>query len=194
MRVVIASFNAAQAEMAHAQVAAIGLPVEVHVGRTPELIRVAECCMACSGSVSLELLYHEKPTVVVYWVSRTAMRIQRFFRKSRYITLVNLLATSQLEARDGETYDPDRPGAERFRQRAGNVEGAGYLHVPRRHRRLAGGAGDELLGEGAGAGHAGEPEPFVDALTVAAAACLPPSAPPCPWPDSWNGFSCRNSS
>ena len=95
MRVVIASFNAAQAEMAHAQVAAIGLPVEVHVGRTPELIRVAECCMACSGSVSLELLYHEKPTVVVYWVSRTAMRIQRFFRKSRYITLVNLLATSQ---------------------------------------------------------------------------------------------------
>lgn len=112
-RVVVASFNSAQAEMAQSQVAASGLPVEVHVGRTPELIRLAECCLACSGSVSLELLYHEKPTVVVYWISRTAMRIQRFFRKSRYITLVNLLATSQLEVRDGETYDPDRPDAER---------------------------------------------------------------------------------
>lgn len=111
-RIAVASFNTAQAEMAQAQVAAMGLPVEVHVGRTPELIRLASCCIACSGSVSLELLDHEKPTVIVYWVSCMAMRIQKFFRKSRYITLVNLLATAQLETACGETYDPDVEGAE----------------------------------------------------------------------------------
>jgi len=30
----------------------------------------ADCAMACSGSVSLELLYHTKPTVILYHVSR----------------------------------------------------------------------------------------------------------------------------
>ena len=49
-----------------------GLPIEVYVGKTPELIRLAECCMAVSGSVSLELLYHTKPTVILYWISRLA--------------------------------------------------------------------------------------------------------------------------
>ena len=34
-----------------------GSPIEVHRRRTPELIHLADCCMAVSGSVSLELLY-----------------------------------------------------------------------------------------------------------------------------------------
>ena len=67
-------------------------PAEVYVGRTPELMQLADCCMACSGSVSLELLHHATPTVILYWISRTAYFVQRFFRKVKYITLVNLLA------------------------------------------------------------------------------------------------------
>ena len=62
------------------------------MGKTPELMQLADCCMACSGSVSLELLYHATPTVILYWISRTAYFVQRFFRKVKYITLVNLLA------------------------------------------------------------------------------------------------------
>ena len=55
-------------------------------------MHLADCCMACSGSVSLELLYHATPTVILYWISRPAYFVQRFFRKVKYITLVNLLA------------------------------------------------------------------------------------------------------
>ena len=51
-------------------VAQSGLPVEVCVGKTPELMRLADCAMAVSGSVSLELLYHTTPTVILYWISR----------------------------------------------------------------------------------------------------------------------------
>ena len=53
-------------------------PIEVHVGRTPELIHLADCCMAVSGSVSLELLYQTKPTVILYWISRLAYFVQGF--------------------------------------------------------------------------------------------------------------------
>jgi lipid-A-disaccharide synthase len=55
-------------------------------------MQLADCCMAVSGSVSLELLYHTKPTVIVYRISKLAYQVQRVFRKVRYITLVNLLA------------------------------------------------------------------------------------------------------
>jgi lipid-A-disaccharide synthase len=95
-RFAIAAFKPHQAEYARRLVAQAGLPIEVHVGRTPELIQAAVCCMACSGSVSLELLYHKKPTVILYWITRFAYWVQGFFNKSRYITLVNLLAGREL--------------------------------------------------------------------------------------------------
>jgi lipid-A-disaccharide synthase len=112
VRFAIASFNARQAELARKLVEVSHLAVEVHVGQTPELIEAAHCCLACSGSVSLELLYHEKPTVVLYKVRPFALFVQGFFRKVRYITLVNLLATHDLFPGKVELYDPDASGAE----------------------------------------------------------------------------------
>ncbi|MDD3468479.1 MAG: hypothetical protein PHE53_00695 [Thermoguttaceae bacterium] len=85
------------------------LPIHVYVNRTPELIASATACMACSGSVSLELLANHCPTVIHYRVSRLAMRVQRYVRKTRYITLVNLLASEHLESRDLSPYDPNAP-------------------------------------------------------------------------------------
>jgi len=111
-RFAIASFKPHQAEMARREVAAGGLPIEVHLGRTPELMQAATCCMACSGSVSLELLYHTKPTVILYWIGRAAYVVQGWFRRVKYITLVNLLATDALDARDLRPYDPTGPEAE----------------------------------------------------------------------------------
>jgi lipid-A-disaccharide synthase len=95
-RFAIAAFKPHQAEYARRLVAESGLPIEVFVGRTPELIQLATCTMACSGSVSLELLYHKKPTVILYWITRFAYWVQGFFRKARYITLVNLLSDREL--------------------------------------------------------------------------------------------------
>jgi len=109
-RFAIASFKASQAKIAREflrkekertrERAALGacaeLPVEVLVKRTPELIHLAECCIAVSGSVSLELLYQTKPTVIVYTVGRVAYWLQGKFRRVRYITLVNLLTAKEI--------------------------------------------------------------------------------------------------
>ncbi len=108
-RFAVAAFKPAHAALARQQVAGTGLPIEVHVGRTGELIRAADCTMAVSGSVSLELLYHATPSVILYWISRPAFFVQRFFRKVRYITLVNLLVTDDLFPRRVATYDPHDP-------------------------------------------------------------------------------------
>ena len=72
------------------------LPIEVHVGRTPEIIHLAHACMAVSGSVSLELLYQGVPSVMLYRISPLDMKVCRFFKTSRYITLVNMLAEKEL--------------------------------------------------------------------------------------------------
>ena len=72
------------------------LPIETHVGRTPEIIQLAHACVAVSGSVTLELLYRLKPTAIVYRIGRLDLRVCRMFMKSRYITLVNLLGEKEL--------------------------------------------------------------------------------------------------
>jgi lipid-A-disaccharide synthase len=69
--------------------------------------------MAVSGSVSLELLYQKKPTVILYWISRLAYSVQQYFRKVKYITLVNLLVADELFPRDLTPYDPSQPDAEK---------------------------------------------------------------------------------
>lgn len=91
-RFAVAAYDEKRARLAETAVQGADFPIDIHISRTQELIHLATCCMACSGSVSLELLYHEKPTVILYKISRGAYQVQKFFRKVRYITLVNLLA------------------------------------------------------------------------------------------------------
>ena len=107
----VAAFKAQHAEFARQRIAEAGLPIEVHVGRTPELIYLAECCMAVSGSVSLELLYQKKPTVIQYRVGWVGFQLQKVVRKSKYITLVNLLAAKDplSMATGSEKSASDRP-------------------------------------------------------------------------------------
>jgi lipid-A-disaccharide synthase len=108
----VAAFKSQHAEFARERIAQFGLPIEVHVRRTPELIHLAECCMAVSGSVSLELLYQKKPTVIQYRVGRIGFALQKRFRRSKYITLVNLLATKDplgiAKANPAANAPPDR--------------------------------------------------------------------------------------
>jgi lipid-A-disaccharide synthase len=90
-RFAVALFKDSQRDLAQSTIDKSGVYAELYIAKTPELIHVAKCCLACSGSVSLELLYHTKPTAILYQISRLAFVVQRFLRKVRYITLVNLL-------------------------------------------------------------------------------------------------------
>ena len=107
VRPVFAAFNEIHAEYIQDRVKELEQNIPIFVGRTPELIRAADCCLAVSGSVTLELLACNKPTVVYYRVGSFGLFVQRFFRRTRYITLVNLLG---LDCRRG----PDERGSPIF--------------------------------------------------------------------------------
>jgi lipid-A-disaccharide synthase len=72
------------------------LPIEVHVGRTAEIIELAHASIAKSGSVGLELLYHATPAVVIYQLPWIETFAARFIIQCPYISLVNLLADKPL--------------------------------------------------------------------------------------------------
>ncbi|MBM3982683.1 MAG: lipid-A-disaccharide synthase [Planctomycetes bacterium] len=94
-RFLVAAFSPAHADAVRAQVPA-GLPVEVHVGRTPEIIELAEACIAVSGSVGLEMMYRAKPAAIVYRLTRASSFLLRRLVKVKYMSLVNLMAGSPL--------------------------------------------------------------------------------------------------
>lgn len=112
-RFAIAAYREDHAATCRKAVAETGLPIEVFAGRTPELIHLAHCTMACSGSVSLELLHHVKPSVILYWTPLISYWVAtRFLLKIKYITLVNLLADRQPFTERWRPFDPQAPGAQ----------------------------------------------------------------------------------
>jgi lipid-A-disaccharide synthase len=72
------------------------LPIEVFTGRTPEIIYLAHSCIAVSGSVSLELLYRKKPSVVIFLAGWFVLKVAYILKTCRFISLVNLLAHKEL--------------------------------------------------------------------------------------------------
>jgi lipid-A-disaccharide synthase len=92
----VAAFNERQAEKCRAAFTDTGLPVEVLVGRTPEVIAMATACVAVSGSVGLELMSRHIPTVVIYRTGRWSLMLIRKLVKIRFMSLVNLLAGEEL--------------------------------------------------------------------------------------------------
>ncbi len=78
------------------------LDLKPFVGRTSEIIHASRVCLAKSGSVSLELLYHTKPSTILYQISRSDFAMYRFLRyglgwmAARYITLVNIMANREI--------------------------------------------------------------------------------------------------
>jgi lipid-A-disaccharide synthase len=91
-RFLVACLKEAQAAQVRELSAGLGLPVEVHHGRTAEIIHLAHSCLSVSGSVSLELLFRGKPSVMLYTVAAWGMAAKWLLQRCRYITLVNLLA------------------------------------------------------------------------------------------------------
>jgi lipid-A-disaccharide synthase len=95
-RFLVACFRPSHQEYVIARVRDSGLPIEVCVGRTPEIIELAHSCIAVSGSVGLELLYRGKPSVVVYRINPLFRALGPLLVNAPYISLVNLLAGKEL--------------------------------------------------------------------------------------------------
>ena len=97
---IFAAFNELHASIIQQEMQKQDLNFAVFAGKTPELMRVATCCLSVSGSVSIELLSLCKPTVIIYKVSKLEFFVLRFLKRVKFITLTNLLYVCGLE---GET-------------------------------------------------------------------------------------------
>jgi lipid-A-disaccharide synthase len=95
-RFLIACLKEGHREQVQERVRALALPIEVHAGRTAEIVHLAHSCVTVSGSVSLELLHRRKPSVIVYYCNRPGLLGVRLLKNCRYITLVNLLTEKEL--------------------------------------------------------------------------------------------------
>lgn len=96
VRFAVAAFKETQAATVREMASGSGLPIEIHVKRTPEIIAAADAAIAVSGSVGLELMYHRLPSVVVYRVGPTLERVARRLATVQYTSLVNLLADAEI--------------------------------------------------------------------------------------------------
>ncbi len=112
LRVAIGFFNQQQCDAAKSVINEQKINCELYVNRTGELMKSADVCVACSGSVSLELMYHRLPTVIVYKIGRITRLLEKVLIRSRYITLVNLLRATKLTRDWFSTYNPDSADAE----------------------------------------------------------------------------------
>lgn len=72
------------------------MAIELAVGRTPEIIAAADCCLIVSGSVSLELLARRTPAVVVYHGTWWLMVLRKLLMTCPYVSLPNLMAGREI--------------------------------------------------------------------------------------------------
>lgn len=105
-RFLVAAYREKHAAFIRQQLAGSSLPIEVHVGRTPEIIELCKCCVAVSGSVGLELLVRRKPAVVVYRSGRLMEYVARRIATCKYLSLTNLLADEELYPEYAGAGDP----------------------------------------------------------------------------------------
>lgn len=75
------------------------LNIHFFVGKTSEIIEVADCALMKSGSVSLELMARGTPAVVTYHASRSLYFMGRMMTNIKSMTLPNMIA--------GETVMPE---------------------------------------------------------------------------------------
>lgn len=95
-RFLVACLRPEHARRAEEARRACDVPIDVHTGRTPEIIHLAHSCIAVSGSVSLELLYRTTPATIVYRQHLIGIALAQVLMNSPYMSLVNLLAGKPL--------------------------------------------------------------------------------------------------
>lgn len=68
------------------------LPIDLYMGRTPEIIAAGDCCLMVSGSVSLEVLARSKPAVVSYHANMLNYLVGKSLVHVKWMSLPNLIA------------------------------------------------------------------------------------------------------
>jgi lipid-A-disaccharide synthase len=96
VRFLAACFKEDHRRQVAAEAGRLGLPVEAHTGRMPEILELAHSCLTVSGSVGLELLFHTRPSVVVYHHDWLHIAGCHLLKRVPYISIVNLLAGKEL--------------------------------------------------------------------------------------------------
>ena len=72
------------------------LPIHFFVGKTPEIIQVADCCLMVSGSVSLEMLARTTPAVVIYYWGWISGLLVRMLVTCKFCSLPNLMVARKI--------------------------------------------------------------------------------------------------
>ena len=104
VRFAVASYNDQQAAMAAKILGNHDLPLTIIPKKTGELIHAATCCVAVSGSVSLELLYHAKPSVIQFNLALPTYYIMKHLVRVQYMALPNLITTPELHPQRKQKY------------------------------------------------------------------------------------------
>jgi lipid-A-disaccharide synthase len=73
-----------------------GLPIDLCLGETSEIIALADCILMVSGSVSLEVLVREKPAVAIYRCSASMFTMAHMLRQCDFMSLPNLMVKRHL--------------------------------------------------------------------------------------------------
>lgn len=76
----------------HTMVKRYGLAAETVVGSLGEIIEAATLCLTASGTVTLEVAYHQKPMIVAYRVTPFAYFVARPYMDTPFLCLVNTVA------------------------------------------------------------------------------------------------------
>jgi lipid-A-disaccharide synthase len=90
----VAAYKESQREwcVEHYRRRGLDLPIHFFVGKTSEIIQLADCAMMVSGSVSLEMLARGTPATVIYSAGRLTYLIGRMLVTIKTFSLPNLIA------------------------------------------------------------------------------------------------------
>lgn len=103
----------------------VRLNVDFFVGKTSEIVHLADCSLMKSGSVSLEMMARGVPSVVVYHVGRLLYQIARRLTEIQTMTLPNLLANKTVMAEFlavGQTQETEIRAVEALDRLIGDVQ------------------------------------------------------------------------
>jgi lipid-A-disaccharide synthase len=97
-RFLVAGYKAQQLDWCREQLQTsdVNLPIDFYVGKTSEIIEVADVAMMVSGSVSLEVMARRTPAVVQYRPTRLTCWLGKSLANCKYISLPNLIANKEI--------------------------------------------------------------------------------------------------
>jgi len=131
VRFLVAALKDQHAEWCRSQIHGTdaSLPIEIFSAKTSEILSLADCVLTKSGSVSLELMAREKPTVVLYQVSNLTYVLGKVLTRLKSMTLPNMIA--------GETIMPEflAAGKSKIAVKQAEVALADLLRSPESRQR-----------------------------------------------------------